>query len=225
MSQGQLAPCSPSAVECSSYVASTGYKWTSSTSAQYSAAQLWDKAQANQEFQLDKPKTRRKLVAFLRSVFTLVPMAGKIGSQAISNISWASAKLGIDLDTFEPGLTCKLVAGFANSIQASEAKYRPNAQNSANFFWALGVWKDLPPDAAFSIMWAHSVALVEDAEQSLTPQNSSNLLYALAQLGLAVTRKDAQTAEQHSQPRQREPYCPGLWQHSMESSCLGTVAH
>ncbi len=154
-------------------------------------AQLWDKAQANQEFHLDQPKTNRKLVAFLRSVFTLVPMPGKVGSQAISNISWASAKLGIDLYTFEPGLTCKLVADFVKSIQASKANNRPNAQGSANFFWALGVWQHLPSDAAFSIMWAHSVALFEDAEQPLKPQDSSNFLYACAQLGLAVTEKDA----------------------------------
>ncbi len=155
------------------------------------AAQLWDKAQENQEFQQDQPKTHRKLVAFLRNVFTLVPMPDMVSSRAISNISWASAKLEVDLDTFEPGLTCKLVADFVKSIEAPKAKDRPNAQNSANFFWALGVWKHLPPDAATSIMMAHSVALVEDAEQPLIPQNSSNLLFALAQLGLAVAEKDA----------------------------------
>ena len=155
-------------------------------------AQLWDKAQANQEFQQDQPKTQRKLVAFLRSVFALVPMPGKVDSQAISNISWASAKLGTDLETFEPGLTCKLVTKFAKNIQAPKAKDRPNAQSSANVFWALGVWKHLPPEAAISLMMAHFVALVEDAEQPFTPQNSSNLLYAFAQLGLALAEKDAQ---------------------------------
>jgi hypothetical protein len=190
-----------------------------------SAAQLWDKAQANQDFQQDQPKTHRKLVAFLRSVFTLVPMPGKVSSRTISNISWASAKLGIDPDIFEPGLTCKLVADFAKSVQAPNAKNRPNAQDSANFFWALGVWKHLPPDAAFSIMWAHSVALVEDAEQPLKPQESSNLLYALAQLGLAVAEKDAHILLNSVLKYGRESLTvQKLWQHSLESSCLGTVA-
>ena len=130
------------------------------------AAQLWDKAQANQIFQQDQLGAHRKLVAFLHGVFTLVPMPGKVSTQIISNISWASAKLGVDLKTFEPGLTCKLVADFVKSIQAPKAKDRPNAQDSSNFFWALGVWKHLPPDAAVSIMWAHSVALVEGAQDS-----------------------------------------------------------
>ena len=155
-------------------------------------AQLWDTAQANQEFQQDQPKIHRKLVSFLRSVFTLVPMPSKVGCRAISNISWATAKLGVELDTLEPGLTCKLVAGFVKSIQAPKAKDRPNAQDSTNFFWALGVWKHLPPKAAISSMWADSVSLVEDAERPYTPQESSNLLYALAQLVLAITEKDAQ---------------------------------
>ena len=155
------------------------------------AAQLWDKAQAKQKFQQDQLGAQRTLVAFLYGVFTLVPVPGKVSTRIISNISWASAKLGVELDTFEPGLTCKLVATFVKSIQALKAKDRPNAQDSANFFWALGVWKHLPPDAATSIMWAHSVALVEDAEQPAIPQISSNLLHALAQLGLAITEKDA----------------------------------
>lgn len=121
----------------------------------------------------------------------LVPMPGMVSLRAISNISWASAKLEIYLDTFEPGLTCKLVADFVKSVQAPKAKHRPNAQDSANFFGALGVWKHLPLDEAISIMWAHSMALVEDADQQIKPQDSRSLLYALAQLELAVAEKDA----------------------------------
>ncbi len=75
-------------------------------------------------------------------------------------------------------------------------------------------------------MWAHSVALVEDAEQPLKPQESSNLLYALAQLGLAVAEKDAHILLNSVLKYGRESLTvQKLWQHSLESSCLGTVAH
>ncbi|KAL0028082.1 hypothetical protein WJX77_005344 [Trebouxia sp. C0004] len=63
-------------------------------------ALLWDKALQTRSFSRISRQLLKNWVAFVRSVFTLVPIPGNVSSRAISNIPWASAKLGVGLDPF-----------------------------------------------------------------------------------------------------------------------------
>ncbi len=74
-------------------------------------AQLWTSAQANISFKTSANKVGIEMTRFFGSTLLwLKPMLPDVEAQAVSNILWSSAKLGLNPDAFVPGMTDALAA-------------------------------------------------------------------------------------------------------------------
>ena len=103
-----------------------------------SLSHVWMAAQRHPRFQPDQPQARQTAQAlYCLSLKQLQPMMQGIGAQAISNIMSSSAKLGLNPDEFVPGVVHTLADRFQQLMPAANMTQRPNAQDAANFVWAL----------------------------------------------------------------------------------------
>ena len=149
-------------------------------------AQLWTTAQANSSFKPSADTADFELKQFYCSILLqLKPMLPSVGAQAVSNILWSSAKLGLSPDAFVPGMTDALAARLLQLTKA-EARHQPNAQSCANFLWALATLGHEPADKGWvDAVCAHFAMLIKHHDESTQPnaQGAANFLWALATLG------------------------------------------
>ena len=96
------------------------------------SVQLQTEAQAN--FTPGTNMAGFELEKFYRSV--LLQLEPGVGAQAVSNILWSSAKLGVNPDAFVPGMTDALAAKLLQ-LTKDQATCQPSAQTCANSLWAL----------------------------------------------------------------------------------------
>jgi len=110
----------------------------------------------------------------------LEPKLPDVGARAVSNILWSSAKLGLNPDTFVPGMTDALAAKLLQ-LTKDEARCQPSAQDCANSLWALTTLDKGLVDA----MCNHFARLIGHHDDSKRPnaQETANVVWALATLG------------------------------------------
>ena len=149
-------------------------------------AQLWTSAQANSSFKPSANTAGIEMKRFYCSVLVwLHPKLLDAGAQAVSNILWSSAKLGLNPDAFVPGMTDALAAKLLQ-LAKDEPRHRPNAQSCANFMWALATLGHEPANKGLiDAVCAHFVRLIRHHDDSKQPnaQGVANFLWALATLG------------------------------------------
>ena len=149
-------------------------------------AQLWTSAQANSSFKPSANMAGFELKHFHRStLLQLKPLLPDIEARQISNILWSSAKLGLNPDAYVPGMTDALAAKLLQ-LAKDEARHQPNAQNCANFMWALATLGHEPADKGLAdAVCAHFARLIRHHDDTKRPnaQEVANLLWALATLG------------------------------------------
>ena len=149
-------------------------------------AQLWTSAQANSSFKPSANTAGIEMRRFYCSVLVwLHPKLLDVGAQAVSNILWSSAKLGLNPDAFVPGMTDALAAKLLQ-LAKDEARHQPNAQDCANFLWALATLGHEPADKGLvDAVCAHFVRLIRHYDDSKQPnaQEGANFMWALAALG------------------------------------------
>ncbi len=149
-------------------------------------AQLWTPAQANSSF---KPKANS--VAFELKRFwgvlllQLEPMTSAVGARQVSNILWSSAKLGLHPDAFVSGMTDALAARLLQLTRGA-ARRQPNAQEAANFLWALATLGYEPADKGLvDAVCDHFAMLIKHHDENKQPnaQEAANVVWAVATLG------------------------------------------
>ncbi|DBA88943.1 TPA: hypothetical protein ACH3X2_000175 [Trebouxia sp. C0005] len=149
-------------------------------------AQLWTTARAKSSFQPSANMAGFDLKQFYSSILLqLEPMLPDVGAQAVSNILWSSAKLGLNPDAFVPGMTDALAATMLQ-LTKDKAGCQPNAQQCANFLWAFASMGHQPADKGLiDAVCQHFVRLIKHRDVSKRPnaQSAANLLWALASLG------------------------------------------
>ncbi len=147
-------------------------------------AQLWTTAQPNSSF---KPSaSNAQMMHFCGSILLqLKPMLPDAKAQAVSNILWSSAKLGLNPDAFVPGMTDALAAKLLQ-LTKDEARHQPNAQDCANFMWALATLGHEPADKGLvDAVCNHFARLIKHRDDSKRPnaQAAANIMWALGTLG------------------------------------------
>jgi len=112
-------------------------------------------------------------------------MLPDVGAQAVSNILWSSAKLGLNPDAFVPGMTDPLVVELLQLTKV-KPRHQPNAQDCSNFVWALASLSHEPADKGFIKAICNSFVMLtkcHDDSKRPTALNCANFLWALASLG------------------------------------------
>ncbi|DBA88942.1 TPA: hypothetical protein ACH3X2_000174 [Trebouxia sp. C0005] len=149
-------------------------------------AQLWTTAQAKSSLQPSANMAGFDLKQFYSKVLLqLEPMLPDVGARAVSNILWSSAKLGLNPDTFVPGMTNALAAKMLQ-LTKDKAGRQPNARDCANFLWALASLGHQPADKGLvDAVSECCVRLIKHHDVSKRPnaQEAANLIWALASLG------------------------------------------
>jgi len=149
-------------------------------------AQLWTSAQANSSFKPKAISVAFELKRFWRVLLLqLEPMTSAVGAREISNILWSSAKLGLHPDAFVPGMTDALAARLLQ-LTRDAARRQPNAQDCANFLWALATLGHEPADKGLIDAVCNRFAmLIEHHDENKRPnaQELANAMWALASLG------------------------------------------
>ena len=151
-------------------------------------AQLWTSAQANSSFKPSANMAGFELKHLYRStLFQLEPVLPDIEARQISKILWSSAKLGLNSDAFVPGMTDALAAKLLQ-LTKDTARHQPDAQNCANFMWALATLGHDPADKGLAdAVCNHFARLIRhhDARKRPTSQHVSNVMWALAEMNHA----------------------------------------
>ncbi|KAL3149778.1 hypothetical protein ABBQ38_013604 [Trebouxia sp. C0009 RCD-2024] len=151
-----------------------------------SLSQLWADAQHHRNFQDNDGHVRSSIEAvFQQSLKQLQPRMNSVGAQAISNIVWSSAKLGLDPDKYMPGMVRILTSRFMQLVHAADKRQHPSAQGAANLVWALARMHHAAAtsellDAVSS--YFGSLIYHPDKWQRPNPQSIANMVWALAQL-------------------------------------------
>ncbi len=112
-------------------------------------------------------------------------MLPDVGAREISSILWSSAKLGLNPDTFVPGMTDALAAKLLQ-LTKDEARRQPSAQSCANSLWALAsLGHESADKGLIDAVCNHFARLIRHSDDSKRPnaQNCANLLWAVASLG------------------------------------------
>ncbi|DBA89015.1 TPA: hypothetical protein ACH3X2_000231 [Trebouxia sp. C0005] len=150
-------------------------------------AQLWASAQANSSFKLSANMAGFELKPFYCSILLrLKPMLPDVGAQAVSNILWSSAKLGLSPDASVPGMTDALAARL--QLTRNEGRHQLGAQDCAIVLWALASLGHQPADKSFmdGICERFVISMKhQDKSKQPTAQNCANFLWALACLSHA----------------------------------------
>ena len=143
-------------------------------------AKVWVAAQSNLKFALVQQMAFRHVMALLASLLQMLqPMMPEMGAQAVSNILWSSAKLGLHLDSLAPGVTHGLMTSFLQLAAAQDTAKQPNAQETANLLWAVTTMKHTLPSHIIDKCCAHFVSLINSSKQPIA-QATANLLWAVA---------------------------------------------
>ena len=149
-------------------------------------AQLWTSAQANSSFKLTANMAGLELNRFYCStLLQLEPKLPDVGAQAVSNVLWSSAKLGLNPDASVPGMTDALAAKLLQLIN-NEARCQPRAQECANSLWALATLGHERADKGLAdAVCNHFARLIRhrDARKQPNAQDCANFMWALATLG------------------------------------------
>ncbi len=149
-------------------------------------AQLWTSAQADSSFEPSANMAGFELKHFYCSILLqLEPMLPDVGAQAVSNILWSSAKLGLNPDAFVPGMTDALVVELLQLTKV-KARHQPNAHDCSNFVWALASLSYEPADKGSIKAICNSFVMLtkrHDESKRPTALNCANFLWALASLG------------------------------------------
>jgi len=149
-------------------------------------AQLWTTAQPNSSF---KPSaSNAQMMHFCGSILLqLKPMLPDAKAQAVSNILWSSAKLGLNPDAFVPGMTDALAAKLLQ-LTKDEARRQPSAQSCANSLWALAsLGHESADKALINAVCNHFARLIKHHDDNRRPnaQDCANLMWALGELNHA----------------------------------------
>ena len=108
--------------------------------------QLWGTAQANSSFKPSANMAGFELNHFYCSILLqLKPKLPDVGAQAVSNILWSSARLGLNPDAFVPGMTDALAAKLLQ-LTKKESRRQQNAQDAAIVVWAVATLGHEPAD-------------------------------------------------------------------------------
>ncbi len=149
-------------------------------------AKLWTSAQANSSFKPSANMLDSGMKHLYCSILLeLKPKLPGVDARAVSNILWSSAKLGLNPDAFVPGMTDALAAKVLQ-LTKEDVRRQPNAQDCANFLWALATLGHDPSDQSLTdAVCDHFAMLIKHHDESKRPnaQNCANLLWALATLG------------------------------------------
>ena len=149
-------------------------------------AQLWTSAQANSSCEPKADTTESGLTHLDTStLLQLKPMLPDVDAQAVSNILWSSAKLGLNPDTFVPGMTDALAAKLLQ-LTKDEARRQPSAQSCANFLWALASLRhEMADKGSVDALCDHFCMLTKHHDASKRPaaHGAANFFWALATLG------------------------------------------
>ena len=82
-------------------------------------------------------------------------------------------------------------------MQSAEGQDRPNAQEVANFAWALQRFKDVPSPAVSAAMLSRMLGLCVIAGQQPNSQDISNFLLAYAELRIELPQQQADALVTH----------------------------
>ena len=144
---------------------------------------VWPAAQRHPSWQ-NQPQARHSAEALYdQSLKQLQPMLQDMGARQISNILWSSAKLGFNPDDFVPGMVHTLADRFLQLMHDANMSQRPNAQNAANFVWALATMHHAAAtDQLLGSVCTYFASLLQhsDARQRPTSQAVANVMWALA---------------------------------------------
>ena len=155
-------------------------------------AQLWTSAQANTSFKPSADKTKSGLMhLYLGTLLQLKPMLPDVEARQISNILWSSAKLGLNPDAFVPGMTDALGAKLFQ-VTKGAARRQSNAQEDANFLWALATLGHEPADKGLiDAVCNHFAMLIKHHDDSKRPnaQEAANAVWAIATLSHELADK------------------------------------
>ena len=148
-------------------------------------AQLWTSAQANSSFKPNANMAGFELKHLYRSTLLQLELVlPDIEARQISNVLWSSAKLGLNPDAFVPGMTDALAAKLLQ-LAKDEARHQPNAQEYANFMWALATLGHEPADKGLAdAVCNHFARLIRhhDARKRPDSQAVSNVMWALGEM-------------------------------------------
>lgn len=114
----------------------------------------------------------------------------------LANILYSVAKLPSAQPTAQ--LLDNLCDGFRVKMHEPSVYRQPNAQDIANFVWALSELKHVPPNSLTSAMISQMLCLCCGLKQQRpNAQGTSNFLYGLANLRLPISPTDAMTLAKH----------------------------
>ena len=150
---------------------------------------VWTTAQHTRDFPAKQAQLRSSMEAVYRqSLMQLQPLIPQMGPQVISNILWSSAKVGFTPDDAVPGMVSLLTRAYLELVAAAdtlEDKKAPNAQDSANFLWALVT---MDPSAATQevadavVMHFAGLNHSSDVRRRPNTQEVANIMWASAQM-------------------------------------------
>ena len=143
-------------------------------------AKVWVAARCNPNFVPVQQEAYRHVMALLASLLQMLqPMMPQMDAQAVSNIIWSSAKLGITLDNLAPGVTHGLMTRFLQLAAAQDTAKQPNAQATANLLWAVATAKHQLPSHVIDKCCAHFGTLISSSKQP-NAQHTAIMLWAVA---------------------------------------------
>ncbi len=148
-------------------------------------AKVWVAAMGNHKFWSAQFAAHREVEMFLLHKLNLLRlMLPDTRAQAVSNIMWSSAKLGLTVS--EPEMVNSRLERFLLSTEAPTAAERPKAQEVSNLVWAIATMQHTTTSNCFIDMCcAHFGRLMKTSEAREQPnaQNVANLLWGLATWG------------------------------------------
>ena len=148
-------------------------------------AKVWVAARRNPKFAPVQQEAYRHVMALLASLLQMLqPMMPEMGAQAVSNILWSSAKLGLHLDSLAPGVTHGLMTRFLQLAATQDTAKQHNAQHTAILLWAVATMKHQLPSHVIDKCCAHFDTLINSPRVADRPdaQNIANLIWAFATL-------------------------------------------
>ena len=108
--------------------------------------------------------------------------------------------------TLSAELLDALCDNFQGRIQSLSAQTRPTAQGIGLFAWALQKHRHMPSPSTAAAMLARMLYLCHVDWLQPTPQNTSNLLLAFADLRLKITRREADVLVGHLLACRDQPF-------------------
>ena len=155
-------------------------------------------------------------------------MTAEVGAQAVSNILYPSAKLGLDIDSLQPGTAARFTNRFLLLMNVPTIAKQPNAQEVASLFWALATVQHMAADDAcahFSSLPKHP-----DAHNRPTAEGTTNMLWALATMehvpgdgAFRPVLQALQAVDEHLSSGQ-SAQCLGHCQHAVGSCQISACA-